>query len=77
MTYPDGNFRLYVEINVKEGITLRFHQVWAGEKPIYSDEMIAESQSNREFQVLCLHRRPKRRKSKGLRREKRKEHVVP
>ena len=74
MTYPDGNFRLYVEINVKEGITLRFHQVWAGEKPIYSDEMIAESQSNREFQV---HRRPKRRKSKGLRREKRKEHVVP
>lgn len=54
MTYPDGNFRLYVEINVKEGITLRFHQVWAGEKPVYSDEMIAESQSNREFQVLLF-----------------------
>ena len=54
MTYPDGNFRLYVEINRKEGITLRFHQVWVGEKPVYSDEMIAESQSNREFQVLLF-----------------------
>lgn len=54
MTYPDGNFRLYVEINVKEGITLRFHQVWAGEKPVYSAEMIAESQSNRKFQVLLF-----------------------
>ena len=54
MTYPDGNFRLYVEINVKEGITLRFHQVWVGEKPVYSDEMIAESQSGKDFQVFLF-----------------------
>lgn len=53
-TYPDGNFRLYVEINREEGVTLRFHQVWAGEKPVYSDEMITESQSSKEFQVLLF-----------------------
>lgn len=54
LTYPESNFRLYVEINRKEGITLRFHQVWADEKPVYSDEMIAESQSGKEFQVLLF-----------------------
>ena len=54
MTYPDGNFRLYEEINVKEGIKLRFQQLWEGEKPVYSDEMIAESQSGKEFQVFVF-----------------------
>ena len=49
-----NHFHLYVEINRKEGITLRFHQVWVGEKPVYSDEMIAESQSGKEFQVFLF-----------------------
>lgn len=54
MTYPESNFCLYVEINAKEDIMLRFHQVWADEKPVYSDEMIAESQSSKGFQVFLF-----------------------
>ena len=76
MRDSDGNFGQNVEVNVKEGITLRFHQVWVGEKPVYSDEMIAESQSGKKFQVFLFASASEAAQLKGLPREKRKEYAA-
>ena len=54
LTYPNCRFRLYVEINVNEGIVLRFHQIWPGELPFYSDSMIENSKLSKKFQIYLF-----------------------
>mgnify|MGYP000007840774 FL=1 len=54
LSYPNYKFRLYLEINKKEGIALRFHQVWENEMPIYDDATIAASKLSKEFQIYLL-----------------------
>lgn len=52
--YPDREFRLYVEINSHEGIALRFHQVWPDESPVYCDRMIANCDTQKNFQIYLF-----------------------
>lgn len=50
--FPGREFKVYVEINRKEGVTVRFHQLWEDELPYLTEKQIKEYEKNKSFIVI-------------------------
>ena len=50
--FPGREFKVYVEINRKEGVTVRFHQLWEDELPYLTEKQIKEYEGNKSFTVI-------------------------
>lgn len=52
--FPMNNFTVYVEISIKNGIIIRFHQMWKDEKLVYTESDIKRLESNPLFKVYSF-----------------------